>query len=293
MGISNYINRIKRIIEEGYNYTKYSSFPAGHYYSPIVNLDEYKKIGNPNLKGPILDIDLRENQQTDLVAGFTEILKEAPDWDTDKSLRYQFDNKWFARMDGLFLYAMIRKFKPQRIIEVGSGYSSALMLDTNERFMNNSIQFSFIEPNPERLESLLRQEDYKNTSIIKQFVQSVNLDVFKSLKANDILFIDSSHITKSASDVNFLFFNILPILPSGVIIHVHDIFYPLEYPENWITDGRNWNEIYLLRAFLQNNKDYEIVLFIDQLKKNHPSLFDANTVFRGRKDGSGFYMVKK
>lgn len=293
MRISNYINRIKRIIEEGINYSKYSSFPAGHYYSPIVNLDEYKKNGNPNRKGAILDIDLREKQQTNLITELEAILKETPNWDSDKSLRYQFDNKWFPRVDGIFLYSLIRKFNPQRIIEVGSGYSSALMLDTNDLFMNNSIHFTFIEPNSERLESLLRKDDHKKTIIIKQFVQSVNLDIFKTLKANDFLFIDSSHITKSASDVNFLFFNILPILPSGVIIHVHDIFYPLEYPEDWITRGRNWNEIYLLRAFLQNNKDYEIVLFNDYLQQNHPSIFDQNKCFKGQKNGSGFYMIKK
>lgn len=87
------------------------------------------------------------------------------------------------------------------------------------------------------------------------------MSVFEKLEENDILFIDSSHVSKMDSDVNFLFFEILPRLKSGVYIHFHDVFYPFIYPKEWIYEGRAYNEMYILRAFLMNNAQYKIQLF--------------------------------
>lgn len=288
-----FLGRLKRIIIEGYRYTKYSCFPAGHYYSPIVNLDE-KDIEKTILSESFLkDIRLNEKEQLDNFSSFSTIFKEIPEWDHNQNLRYNFNNKWYPSTDGVFLYAMLRSYQPKQIIEVGSGYSSALMLDTNDLFFNSSVNFTFIEPNPERLESLLKKEDYKNTVIVKENVQNVDVESFKKLQANDFLFIDSSHIAKTGSDVNYLFFKVFPALNSGVIIHLHDIFYPFEYPKDWVLGGRNWNEIYLLRAFLQNNSDYDIVLFTDFLQTKYPSLIDQTACFDKQKNGSSFYFIKK
>ena len=106
-------------------------------------------------------------------------------------------------------FSIINHFKPKKIIEVGSGHSSAVMLDTNEFFFNNSINLTFIEPYPEnRLLNILKTSDFKNNIIIKNFVQNVNFDIYKQLEENDILFIDSSHVSKVGSDLNHILFSI-------------------------------------------------------------------------------------
>jgi Methyltransferase domain len=146
-------------------------------------------------------------------------------------------------------------------LDLGSGYSSALMLDMSDLYFEGGTQFTFVEPYPELLRSILTEEDKKNVEIIPNRVQDVSLDKFSSLAEGDILFVDSSHVCKVGSDVNTLFFEILPSLASGVYVHIHDIFFPFEYPTEWIYEGRAWNEAYLLRAFLQYNPTFKIVLF--------------------------------
>jgi hypothetical protein len=168
---------------------------------------------------------------------------------------------------------MIRFLKPKRIIEIGSGFSSAVMLDTNELFFNNQINLTFIEPYPERLFSLISEKDKNATHIIQNEVQSVPLETFAQLQAGDILFIDSSHIIKTGSDVNYVIFEVLPILKPGVLIHFHDIFYPFEYPKEWVYAGRNWNEDYFLKAFLMYNETFEIRLFADYIHRMHKEAF--------------------
>jgi hypothetical protein len=91
----------------------------------------------------------------------------------------------------------------------------------------------------------------------------VPVETFSGLGPGDILFIDSSHVSKYESDVNYLIFKVFPALKSGVIVHIHDIFYPFEYPMQWLLEGRAWNEAYLVRAFLQSNAKWEIFLFAD------------------------------
>ncbi|NIR96429.1 MAG: class I SAM-dependent methyltransferase, partial [Gammaproteobacteria bacterium] len=179
--------------------------------------------------------------------------------------RYYIDNGFFRHGSAFSLYAMLRQFQPKRVIEIGSGFTSALMLDTNDRFLDGKIEFVFIEPNPARLTSLLREDDWKRCRIIEDIVQNVPVSTFDTLGPGDMLFVDSSHVSKVGSDVNHIFFEILPTLRSGVIIHIHDIYWPFEYPEQWIAEGISWNEAYLLRAFLQYNNKFEILQFNDYL----------------------------
>ena len=118
---------------------------------------------------------------------------------------------------------------------------------------------------------LIRRTDLKLIQLLKVPLQDVDLNIFSTLTANDILFIDSSHVSKVGSDVNYLVFEILPRLKPGVYIHFHDIFYPFEYPKRWICDlGISWNEAYLLRAFLQYNQSFCIALFINYLERFYP-----------------------
>jgi hypothetical protein len=139
------------------------------------------------------------------------------------------------------------------------------MLDVNEKLFGSSIDMTFIDPYPELLQGLLADNDKSKTRILSTVVQDVAPEVFQSLQANDILFIDSSHVAKTGSDVNHLIFRVLPLLNPGVYIHVHDIFYPFEYPESWVLEGRAWNEVYLFHAFLAHNNAYQIQFLITYL----------------------------
>jgi predicted O-methyltransferase YrrM len=287
-----YIDKIKRFFVNGYLYTKYSVYEPGHYYSPILNISEFKK-NKLIFDEELLDIQLNETLQLETWNSISKYFEyKIPDSVKGESLRYKFDNIWYANTDGIILYGILRYFNPKKIIEVGSGFSSALMLDTNEFSFDNQIDLTFIEPFPSRLNSLLKEKDKKQVVILEKNVQTVDLNIFKKLEANDILFIDSSHVSKTNSDVNFLFFKVFPILSSGVIIHIHDVFYPFEYRYDWIESGRQWNEIYLLRAFLQNNENYEIILFTDFIQQKHPVLLGKNENLK-IKNGNSIYLRKK
>lgn len=239
--------------------------PPGHYYSPIPSIPEVKKAEARlfnNASHTLPAIDFNEEKQLALVGQFAEkFYGDMPFGQHKKEgLRFYFENVMFSWGDATSLYCMIRHLKPRRIVEIGSGFSSAVSLDTNDLFFDGKIQCTFVEPNNERLLSLLTEKDKVTSKIVKALAQEVDLSVFTELEANDILFVDSSHVSKLDSDVNRIVFEILPILAPGVHIHFHDVFLPLEYPAQWIYEGRAWNEAYLLRAFLQYNSAFEIVL---------------------------------
>lgn len=259
-------------------YRNNAFFLPGHFYSVIPDLEEVRKDEDRIWKGEsvdgVRDIDLNSNHQKNIMELIASFYDELPFTEEPKSgLRYNFNNPYYLHTDGIVLYGMLRHLKPNRIIEVGSGYSSALMLDVNDVFFNSSINFNFIEPYTERLEKLINYGDRDSVSILKHRVQDVGLDYFKSLKANDILFIDSTHVSKCGSDLNYILFDVLPVLNEGVYIHFHDIFYPFEYPREWVYKGYNWNENYLLRAFLMNNKVYSIQVFSHYLHVHHKDVY--------------------
>ena len=269
-----------QLYNENLQFKKNSFFPAGHYYSPIISVDEVKqqeaKIWEKEDVDGITGIHLNTGNQLELVQSFYQFYNAIPFSNTkSESARYYFENDFYSYTDAIFLYSIIRCYKPKQIIEVGSGFSSSVMLDTNELFFENKISLTFIEPYPDRLYSLLRENDKTTTTIIESNVQSVSLEVFEKLTAGDILFIDSTHVVKTGSDVHYILFEILPKLKSGVLIHFHDIFYPFEYPKKWVFEGRNWNENYFLKAFLMYNNEFEIKLFSDYLHKHHKEVFKS------------------
>ena len=274
----------------------YSTFvPAGHYYSPVPDPKEVaEKVEKFDFNPPnIVGINLNIETQLNLLENFVDYYKEQPftpfkSWNN----RYYFENDCYSYTDALFLYSMIRHLKPSKFIEIGSGFSSAVALDTNEKFFNNSIKCTFIEPYPDRLHSLLKETDYKNTEIMPCKLQDVDLSIFKELKENDILFVDSTHVSKAFSDVNRIFFDILPILNKGVYIHFHDIFYPFEYFKGWLLENRAWNENYILRAFLQYNNSFEIQLFSDYLAKNHKDILFKNMPLCENNTGGDLWIKK-
>ena len=171
--------------------------------------------------------------------------------------------------DAAVYHSMLRHFRPRRVLEVGSGYSTAVALDTLERYEIN-CKITCIEPNPERLQSLVLPRD--QLDLHRSLVQDAPLELFTSLQSGDFLFIDSTHVVKAGSDVVYTTLRVLPRLAAGVLVHVHDVFWPLEYQEKWLRGRRDWNEIYLLHAFLSGNRDWKVELFTDYIWQTQDAL---------------------
>jgi hypothetical protein len=167
--------------------------------------------------------------------------------------RYRPFNGFFPQGDAVTTQALFRLWRPRRVVEVGSGYSSAAMLDVDDTHLDGDIEFTFIDPYPDRLRSLLTDSDRVRVRVLESPVQEVQRTVFDQLTAGDVLFIDSSHVAKLGSDVLVLFLEIIPSLAAGVHVHVHDIGWPFEYPDEWVSQGWFWSEAYLLRALAIDN----------------------------------------
>jgi hypothetical protein len=175
---------------------------------------------------------------------------------------YHAANDMFSRLDAWMLQAMLRHFRPRRMIEVGCGWSSLVSARVNREYLSGSLHLSCIEPYPpeflaDGVEGIAR--------LIPARVEELPPDLFLELGENDVLFIDSSHTVKTGGDVVFLFEEVLPRLASGVIVHIHDIFLPWDYPQDWVFTGRAWNEQYLVRAFLAFNSAFRVLLAVGWL----------------------------
>jgi predicted O-methyltransferase YrrM len=242
--------------------------PPGHFYSPVVNTEEVRAHiprDRPRTEVSLPDVQLDLASMERLWQKLVPILRNTP-FSVQKSERhrYYFDNPAFSFADAMMLRAMILHHRPRRIVEVGSGFSSACTLDTVFDEGNLQCEITFVEPYPDLLRGLMRPEDEARVKIIPDRVQTVPLDLFKKLQSDDILFIDSTHIVKTGSDVAYELSTILPELAPGVIVHFHDVFYPFEYGFDWVvTENRSWNEIYALRAFLAFNARFEVIFFND------------------------------
>ncbi len=282
-------NPLQRLTAIARHFRALYRYPPGHFYSP---LPDTHAIASASATDSLAGIDLRTERQRALLHELAAYYPSMPFSHTPEAhLRYSFANPFFCEGDATLLHLMLRHFQPQRVIEVGSGHSSAVMLDTAEQF-GQLTDFTFIEPYPERLYSLIRDSDTENTTILERSVQAVPLETFQNLTANDILFIDSSHVAKYQSDVNYLFFEVLPNLQKDVLIHIHDIFYPFEYPEAWLMRGRAWNEAYLLRAFLQFNTAFEIVLFNDYIVREDSEWFRQHMPLCLKNPGGSLWLRK-
>jgi len=253
-----YVSRLRKTLREA------GAFPPGHFYSPIPNQRELvRQVESIRLKkSEVRDIRFNDQEQFQALKAFSAFYNDLPfPVHRTDACRYYYDQTAFPYPDAIFLYSFLRHTKPSAIIEVGSGFSSAVILDTVDRFFPTFPDITFIEPYPKRLNELLRDVDRKKIRIFEEPVQNVQIDVFRSLKPGDLLFIDSSHVLKCGSDLQFLLFEVLPELPVGIYVHFHDVFATFEYPTEWLIDGWYWNEAYFLRAFLTNNNAWEIYFF--------------------------------
>jgi hypothetical protein len=292
-----YFNKLYQTYILGLTLKQNSCYPPGHYYSAVPSLEAIKQreniIWEQDLNKNISGIVLDPESQVKCISDLSVYYKDLPYGTLKKeNRRYDFDNSFYSYTDGIILYSLIRHIRPNEIIEIGSGFSSALMLDINEIFFENKINLTFIEPNAERLFSLFTEKDKQTVKVINSEVQLIDKSIFKTLEQGDILFIDSSHVAKTGSDLNFILFEILPEIKRGVYIHFHDIFYPFEYPKEWIYAGRNWNEDYFLKAFLMYNTTFEIIIFSDYIHKYYAEAF-SKMPLTYKNTGGSLWLRKK
>lgn len=232
----------------------------GHFYSPATATADRLRARAWRNRPPV-GLDLREEAQLELADTLAPLMVQLP---VD---RWQPGNAMYGLADAAVLHAMLRHHRPSQLLEVGSGYSTAVALDVVDRWLPR-LQITCIEPYADRLRSRLSPGD--TVTLIETPVQEVPAETFERLAAGDILLIDSTHVLKSGSDVAWLYLHVLPRLATGVIVHVHDIHWPFEYPERWILEGRDWTEVYVLRAFLTHNDRWQIRLMTSWLWSQRP-----------------------
>ena len=230
----------------------------GNFYSVIPNITkEYN-----NRDTTFLNLDFDEKSHV-------SILKEIPTYLTkfDEEFghtnvierqnegKYTLMNGAFEWMDARLLHYFLQKNKPKKIIEIGSGNSTLLTYNTKIMY-DLDLDIICIEPYPS--DYLKQLHTLGKITLIVEKLENIDLSIFKTLSENDILFIDSTHVLKLGSDVMFYFTKIFPLLNKGVLVHIHDIFFPYDYPLEWIQGGRFWNEQYFLYVFLQYNTTFKI-----------------------------------
>ena len=276
--IPNYITKLPEKMRLAYKCVRSPYFvwvPPGHFYSTLPEMEEVDRRKN-YIYGPtpteLPGIDLRREAQLQLLTEFAPFYREeSVGRANNPKARYYHPNGSFLFQDGFTLHSMVRHFKPPRLIEVGCGMSTCAILDACDAF-SPETKLTFIDPFPKFMLDLLRPEDQTRFELRDQCIQDVELDLFHNLQSGDVLFIDTSHVSKIGSDVNHFFFNVLPVLRKGVYVHFHDIWYPFEYPREWLSRGIFWNEAYMLRTYLMNNPNFEIVMFNNYVLKCLPEV---------------------
>lgn len=239
-----------------------------HYYEPLFNHRYLKKSLRDDRELPGIDFNISE--QLDLLRKF-KYNSELESFPLNKTnhLQFYYNNGSFLSGDAEFLFNMIRYFKPRKLVEIGSGMSSLIAAEAIKKnqleYPEYSCEHICIEPYENNwLENI-------NVKLNRNLVENTDKSLFSSLSNNDILFIDSSHIIRPQGDVLYEYLEILPILQTGVIVHIHDIFTPKDYLNDWVLKRvLFWNEQYLLESFLSNNSDFRIIGAINFLKHHYP-----------------------
>ena len=238
-----------------------------HYYEPMFNKSHLHKSLNEDRELPGLDLNFQQQLETLEAFHFQDELRQFPVERTDE-IGFHYHNGQFESLDAEYLYSIIRLRKPRKIVEIGSGYSTLMALSAVRRNAQedsaHSCEMFCVEPYENRwLEGM-------GATVIRELVQKADGRLFTSLDRNDILFIDSSHMIRPQGDVVCEYLEILPRLKPGVLVHVHDIFTPKDYPDSWVRDSVVFfNEQYLLEAFLSFNKEYTVLGALHYLAHHH------------------------
>lgn len=248
-----------------------------HFYWPIPDIAELERREWPaHISTPGFDFNF--DRQLDLLR--TIAAQYGPEWNfpdqsTNGSGSYHHNNGFFEIVDAEIAYSLVRKFKPARIIEIGAGFSTRVLAAALQANLREGVtgELVSIDPTPDRVP---RNTLANEVTVIPQRVQDVDLANFASLAANDMLFIDSSHVVATGNDVVREYLEILPSLRPGVLVHVHDIFLPSDYPRSAVLQNMCfWSEQYLLQAFLSFNSCFEVLWSSSGMQAYHREALDA------------------
>jgi len=235
-------------------------FPIGHYYSPMYDVEELASRRSrlwPQTPRATHGIDWRDASQLELcrALGAAPKLKLAAD-PTGDPTEYYASNDQYPPLDAWVLAGLLERRRPGRMIEVGSGFSTLVSARVNRELLDRGMRLTCIEPYPR--DFLTAGVDGVSELRVEK-IQDTPLELFSELSAGDVLFIDTSHTVKTGNDVTWIFGEVIPRLAPGVLVHIHDVFLPGEYPENWVMEGWGWNETYLVQSFLAFNAAFDIV----------------------------------
>lgn len=265
-----------------------------HYDQPIpdtINLPDALWQTESHLPGIAMNVATQLRFAAEVFPQYQPEYSQFPINPTSDSYQFYIDNQSYIGIDPYVLHCMVRHVKPQRIVEVGSGFSSLIM--AHAAALNGNVpEYTVIDPYPGEA---VRQGVPGITKVISQPVEQANPMLFSTLRSGDILFIDSSHVVRTGGDVTCLFLEILPQLNSGVIVHVHDIFLPFQYPRRWIVEGRYyWTEQYLFQAFLTHNSAFKVMFANQFMYRKHHNAVALFPSFPHRwLGGSSSFWIKK
>jgi hypothetical protein len=179
--------------------------------------------------------------------------------------RFHVDNDAFNGIDPYVYYCFIRHFRPQTIIEVGSGYST--LLGARACRLNGKTRYLCIDPWPRQL----IEEAAHDVELVRSRAEDMDVRLFEQLRANDVLFVDSSHVVRTAGEVCYIILEVLPRLAEGVLVHFHDIFLPADYPKEWVAEKQLfWTEQYLLHAYLADNAHTRVIFASHYMASTYP-----------------------
>ena len=250
-----------------------------HYYQPVPDTSKLRE-GLWARRSDLPGLNMNEARQLEILSLFQSSFKHEydslPRRSTGKPHEFYLENAAFVSVDAEMLYCMVRHFKPRRIVEIGSGMSTLLFAQAalrNEQDGCPACDLVAIEPYPN---DVLRHGFPGLSRLVQTPVEDVPVSEFGNLSENDILFIDSSHVLRIGGDVQYEYLDLLPRLNAGVMIHVHDIFLPAEYPREWVTGMRRfWTEQYLLQAFLAFNSSFEVLWAGSYMHLSHPDRLET------------------
>lgn len=245
-----------------------------HFYGPVPDTRKIEQT-RYSTASEMVGVDMRLDAQTALLRElsgefgreFEAMLAGA----ADRQGAFTFDNVMFGPIDAEVLYWLVRRHKPSRIIEIGCGHSTRLSASAirANASAGRSCELTCIEPYPS---PALRAGLQGVTRLIEEPVERVAISEFQGLGENDVLFIDSSHALKIGGDVQWEFLELLPRVGVGALVHVHDVFFPFDYPEVWVKQERRfWTEQYLLQAFLMFNSCFEVIWCSSAMRHARPS----------------------
>lgn len=258
---------------------EYEVLPKGRYdivprtyYSPVPDLDQLPE-DIWERRSPLGGIELKVDRAMTLVESELAPFVAEFDAPTDGPRppgEFFLRNQNYESVDAELLYAMIRARKPQRVLELGSGYSTLLIGAACRRNAEDGTAAEHIAYDPYPRAQIVGTTPPPPTRFEPISATEVPLDAFRELQAGDVLFVDTTHTVKLGSDVNYIVLDVLPVLALGVIIHFHDVFLPWEYPRSWFdTMQYFWAEQYLLQGFLAFNDAFEVLLPAQALAREY------------------------